>query len=104
MFCKIVKLDSIKVDSLIKTVGLGKVFLLKGKIIKQNPNTYLDFNAIAKGYGVDVIAEFLEHKNVKNYAFLTKKIDWSKVDFKQYSLVFNHQSIHDFSIQSFVPK
>lgn len=44
----------------------------------------------------------ITHENVKNYAFLTKKIDWSKVDFKQYSLVFNHQSIHDFSIQSFV--
>lgn len=64
---KIVKLDSIKVDSLIKTVGLGKVFLLKGKIIKQNPNTYLDFNAIAKGYGVDVVANYLDSQGVKNY-------------------------------------
>ena len=27
----------------------------------------LDFNAIAKGYGVDVIADFLESKNVTDY-------------------------------------
>lgn len=44
----------------------------------------------------------ITQKNIKNYTFLTKKIDWNKVDFKQYSLVFNHQNKHDFSIKSFV--
>jgi FAD:protein FMN transferase len=63
----IVKLDSLKVDSLMVSVGLSKVHREENKIIKDNPNTFIDFNAIAKGYGVDVISEFLEQHNIENY-------------------------------------
>ena len=58
--------DSTTIDSLIKFVGLNKVGLKGSKIIKQKAS-YLEFNAIAKGYGVDAISEFLESKNIKNY-------------------------------------
>ena len=58
--------DSTTIDSLMKFVGLNKVGLKGSKIIKQK-TSYLEFNAIAKGYGVDVIAEFLESKNIKDY-------------------------------------
>jgi len=58
--------DSTTIDSLMKFVGLNKVGLKDSKIIKRK-TSYLEFNAIAKGYGVDVIAEFLESKNIKNY-------------------------------------
>ncbi|WP_235982440.1 FAD:protein FMN transferase [Gelidibacter maritimus] len=64
---KVVALDSLKIDSLMLSVGLNKVRLDGSKITKENPNTFIDFNAIAKGYGVDVIAEFLERQNIKNY-------------------------------------
>lgn len=64
---KIVALDSLKIDSLMLTVGLDKVTLENNKIIKEHPNTFIDFNAIAKGYGVDVIANFLESQNIKDY-------------------------------------
>lgn len=64
---KIVKLDSLKIDSLMLSVGLNKVHREGARIIKENPNTFIDFNAIAKGYGVDVISEFLEHQNIENY-------------------------------------
>lgn len=64
---KIQTLDSLKIDSLMLAVGLDKVVLENHKIIKENPNTFIDFNAIAKGYGVDVIAEFLESRGVKDY-------------------------------------
>ncbi|MEJ2112810.1 MAG: FAD:protein FMN transferase [Flavobacteriaceae bacterium] len=64
---RIVNLDSLKIDSLMMSVGLNKVSLIDNEIIKENPNTYLDFNAIAKGYAVDVIGEFLETKNIENY-------------------------------------
>ena len=40
---------------------------LVNKRIVKLPNTYLEFNAIAKGYGIDVIAQFLESKNCNNY-------------------------------------
>lgn len=34
---------------------------------KNNPKVYLDLSAIAKGYGVDRIAEFLTSKNIENF-------------------------------------
>lgn len=64
---KIANLDSLKIDSLMVSVGLHKVTRIDNKIIKKDLNTFLDFNAIAKGYAVDVIAEFLENENIENY-------------------------------------
>lgn len=63
---KIANLDSLKIDSLMLSVGFYKVQRFGNKISKPK-GTYIDFNAIAKGYGVDVIGEFLKGKNVKNY-------------------------------------
>ncbi|MGK0254166.1 MAG: thiamine biosynthesis lipoprotein [Mariniflexile sp.] len=63
---KIANLDSLKIDSLMLSVGLNKVKLIGNKIIKPE-GAFIDFNAIGKGYGVDVIGEFLESKNVENY-------------------------------------
>ncbi|AXT51000.1 FAD:protein FMN transferase [Aquimarina sp. BL5] len=64
---KIVALDSLKIASLLISVGLDKVTLRDNKIIKQHPKTFIDFNALAKGYAVDVFTEFLEAKNFENY-------------------------------------
>ncbi len=63
---KIIALDSLKIDSLMLGVGFNKVSLNNKTIIKPE-STFIDFNAIAKGYGVDVIGIFLESKNVENY-------------------------------------
>ncbi|RED47135.1 thiamine biosynthesis lipoprotein [Winogradskyella eximia] len=63
---KIINIDSTTIDSLMKSVGYNRMGLKNNKIVK-NSNSFLDFNAIAKGYGVDVIGEFLESKNVKDY-------------------------------------
>ncbi|WP_336067029.1 FAD:protein FMN transferase [Mesoflavibacter sp. CH_XMU1404-2] len=59
-------LDSTKVDSLMKSVGFNRVGVVNGVIMKRT-NTFIDFNAIAKGYGVDVISDFLESKGITNY-------------------------------------
>ena len=48
-------------------VGLDKITLTDNKIVKENPAIYLDFNSIAKGFGIDVIARFLNEKKVANY-------------------------------------
>ncbi|MFD2564500.1 FAD:protein FMN transferase [Aquimarina rubra] len=64
---KIVALDSLKIDSLLISVGLDKVTIQNDKIVKQDKNTFVDFNALAKGYAVDVFAEFLEAKGLENY-------------------------------------
>lgn len=60
-------LDSLKIDSLMRSVGFNKMGLIDGKSIKKRPNAYLDFNAIAKGYAVDVIADFLQSKQIDNF-------------------------------------
>ena len=59
--------DSLRVKALLERVGFDKVHLRNGKVIKAHDSIYIDFNAIAKGYAVDVVGRFLESKNVQNY-------------------------------------
>lgn len=58
--------DSTTIDSLMKYVGFNKIGLKGFNVIKAK-ESYLEFNAIAKGYGIDVIANYLESKAVDNY-------------------------------------
>lgn len=60
-------LTDTKVDSLMQYVGFDKVKLVDGKIVKEHPFIYFDFNAIAKGYGIDVIGRYFESENCSNY-------------------------------------
>lgn len=60
-------LDSMQVDSILSRTGFDKVKLIDGKITKVFPDIYFDFNAIAKGYAVDVAGRFLEKKGIENY-------------------------------------
>lgn len=48
-------------------VSFDKVAILDRKVYKKYEEIYLDFNAIAKGFGIDVVARFLESKKIKNY-------------------------------------
>jgi len=59
--------DSLKIDSLMQYLGYDKTYRLDNVIKKSNPNVYLEFNAIAKGYAVDVIGNYLESKQINNY-------------------------------------
>jgi len=59
--------EDIPVDSLLQIVGYQKVKLINHKIVKEDPRIMFDPSAIAKGYGVDVVADFLESKGVANY-------------------------------------
>ncbi len=54
------------IDSLLTFVGLDKVHLSNDKIVKSDPRVMLDFSAIAKGYTVDIIAEWLLNRGCKN--------------------------------------
>lgn len=56
-----------QINEQLKYVGLEKVEIKDGMVLKQYPEIYLDFNSIAKGYGIDVIGRFLESKNISNY-------------------------------------
>lgn len=59
--------DSAQVDSILQYIGYEKVRLENGKIIRDYNQTQFDFNAIAQGYSVDIICEFLESRKVTNY-------------------------------------
>tara|TARA_R110001592_G_scaffold275745_1_gene542842 strand:- start:2560 stop:3573 length:1014 start_codon:yes stop_codon:yes gene_type:complete len=59
--------DSTFIDSLLHYVDFDAVSVSDSVVVKTNANIMLDFNAIAQGYSVDVLAEFLEAKGIVNY-------------------------------------
>lgn len=62
------KMDSVRVDSLLGYVGFDKVSIrADNRIRMENPGMYFDFNAIAKGYSVDRLAVLLENKGLTDY-------------------------------------
>ena len=60
-------LDSLKINTLMQSVGFNKVIISGNRVIKEHPETFIDFNAIAKGYAVDVVAEFLANNGHDNF-------------------------------------
>lgn len=60
-----------QVDSIRKFVGYDKIQYVneggKQGIKKSDPRVMLDCSAIAKGYGCDVVAAFLEKEGITNY-------------------------------------
>ena len=59
--------DSTKVDSLLQFTGLDKIFHNEQQIRLPDAGFFLDFNAIAQGYTVDLVAEMLEAEGVRHY-------------------------------------
>lgn len=59
--------DSATIGSLLNCVGSKFLQLKKDELIKLRPCVKIDVNGIAQGYSVDVIADFLERKDISNY-------------------------------------
>ena len=55
------------IDSLKAFIGFQKVGFDGRHIIKDDPRVMLDCSAIAKGYGVDKVAQLLDEKGISNY-------------------------------------
>ena len=104
----IAELSEEVLDSLRQYVGFEKVALTsEGTIQKEHPEIYFDFNAVAKGYGIDKLGDYLEKQGVENYLIelggeilakgknLVKKSDWtvgvesvtSEIDNRNYEAV-----------------
>ena len=66
-FTKKASVDSVMIDSLLDLVGYKMVRLEGKKLVKEKPQSMLDFNAIAPGYTVDILAAYLESKGITNY-------------------------------------
>jgi len=48
-------------------VGMGDCRIEGNRIVKKTPATRFDFSSIAKGYGIDCIADMFERNGVENY-------------------------------------
>lgn len=55
------------VDSLLQFVGFDKFAIEGNRILKSDSRLQIDLNSIAKGYVVDVIAEWLSNNGIENY-------------------------------------
>ena len=61
-------INNYKIDSVMQYVGLDKVYLdQQNRIVKAKGGIYIDFNAIAKGYSVDLIKDLLMQINSENF-------------------------------------
>lgn len=56
-----------QIDSIKKAVGYRTVQLHESRLVKTNPQTAIDFNAIAQGYTVDVMAHFLKSHAINDF-------------------------------------
>ena len=72
------KNSEVKIDtnfitsSIIPLIRMDSIYIFKnidGKtnIFKSNPDSKLDFNAIAQGYSVDLVAEYLISNGIENF-------------------------------------
>lgn len=56
------------IDSILPLVGIsGVAILADGTISKPHPDTRFNFSAVAKGYGVDLIADMLRRNGINNF-------------------------------------
>lgn len=55
------------IDSILTFVGRDKVHIEGNRLVKADPRVQLDFNSIAKGYTVDLLAALVERFGARNY-------------------------------------
>ncbi len=48
-------------------IGLDKLVFENNTLAKKIPDLYVDLSTIAKGYGVDLVAEYIEANGINNY-------------------------------------
>ncbi|MCO6500812.1 MAG: FAD:protein FMN transferase [Vicingus serpentipes] len=59
--------DSLTIDSLMQFVNFNSVSIADNIAVKRNSGVMLDFNAIAQGYSVDVLANFLKNNGIRDF-------------------------------------
>ena len=59
--------DTLRIDSLMQFVGIGKTKLKDGELVKEHPSIEFNFSAIAKGYGCDCIGKMFLRNGVNNF-------------------------------------
>lgn len=49
------------------TIGFEHIWFAEERVMRTHPDVQLNFNAIAKGYAVDVAGQFLTERNIDHY-------------------------------------
>jgi thiamine biosynthesis lipoprotein len=55
------------VKSLLSCIGYKRVAIVKDRLVKEDPCILLDFNAVAQGFSVDYLSNFLISKGISNF-------------------------------------
>lgn len=58
-----------EIDSILEFVGFNKLIYSENKIGRTHPKLQLNYNAIAQGYTVDVVVDYLYQNNIRNFIF-----------------------------------
>ena len=58
--------DSSSIHRRLSHIGYEKIRTEKSSIVKLDPNISIDLNAIAKGFGVDAVFDYLESHNISD--------------------------------------
>jgi len=61
-----INIDSSEIQEILKNIGTHRTERIDGSVY-LDPGVQIDFNAIAQGYSVDLIADLLENKGIQNY-------------------------------------
>lgn len=61
------KMDSSEVIRLKRFCGFDQFMLKEDWLVKNNPKAKLNFNAVAQGYSVDLMAQLLRDHNIEHY-------------------------------------
>ncbi|MCU4674899.1 FAD:protein FMN transferase [Catenovulum sp. 2E275] len=59
--------DEAQIEAIKTHVGLDKISLEDNLISKADPKVYVDLSSIAKGFGVDKVAQYLESVGINHY-------------------------------------
>lgn len=61
------ELSAAELDSMRSLVGIERVKIQQGRIVKPSPGTSFNFSAIAKGYGCDRVGEMFRSNGIADY-------------------------------------
>lgn len=62
-----IELNQEMIDSIRAFIGFNKVKIENNLLLKADPRMELSFNAVAQGYSVDVVGEFLRDCGIENF-------------------------------------
>ena len=59
--------DSSRIEEIKEYVGFEHINFNKQQVVKEKERVSLDFNAIAQGYSIDVVFDFLESQGIEKH-------------------------------------